>query len=1243
MKFSDFLHDRKIYQNGYQSQQPGATVVVPTYARNKEGMLTGCIESVLGQTFKNLEFIIVDDGSTDGSEAVIKNFADRDPRIVYVRHEINSGLHAIRMNEAIMLARSPYIAFMFDDNLWYPEALQVMVDTMQAKGADFVHGLVEMPRENDKIVFGTMPPTPELMRLVNTIPNGAVMCSRFFFETVGLYDPHILMRRLCDWDLWMRAYRHGLRCAAVNRVLGVERGVISPTSLGNTILLDYKVSLSYMSDTDRNGERSAALRTECIPDYDVFDTEKLMPFVRDQSEWEKLAASIYEPFFKAHPAYKFTLPLRNNRRFDRALNGYRINAVMPLFKHRKRILIITNRFTRLVQDWVDALSHDPDNIVVVTTEWSWTLFSAEEIDQLILIDGEIESLVPFMDECHSRGVPVINVIVHGIDEPFHGDRDPLAGLDLTRNQGILDQFNGKEDYFGLPGVPWFPAHYDDQRALLEDCDHLVLLNGALKSPLLDGLSPLKLDFIPNQLPEEEAPEDADYSLMLYLADGEQLSASSQQAADDLLSNAPPGARWTVWLLPGNSLPESLKKHAGRLRVLESLETLPSLVLRTRRAFWAVPPEILARYSDYHRLLLEEDLARLHSSIAGLSSPDLPESLTVEKLDQAACSLREKVRERGLGYRSDARFLQMLNITRGVALRKKIAGLAQKSFAHSVNSLVLINSQALAGSEVYGLLVDKALNNIGFNIQAVTHTSFNPYPPGIKNINDWLSARDLKSIIKAEYGKVSRSIAGPVISEADLQKYSDHMRDWLDDLGIDLVFSSGFISEPIVGWSKRRLFFMALFAPLDSYVDRMTYLRYRVDGLVSDTSWAINLWKRWMPPPVSCVPSLVERDYFTIRNRHLPPKPVCIALAGTLQPRKRQLEALEAIRNLVREGYDLHVNVYGYDAFGFEDYIARIRELAAEPILKHRVKFHGFVDDPMEIPRDNHIVFVPSTDESLPQVLLFNQASGLIAVACPAGGISEAVQDGVTGFLAKGFSVEDCTVVMRSALDHRSDWPQISRQARQMVLDRCSEQIFTYQLLDVMLRGAEINLSEGRRYFYKSSGRQDVEAAHAGASTGHPAHQLSSMYDMDVSRLAIGPDVNAVPLHYLLVSEEDGFSGFHFRVGTFSTRPAGSLYLAVTASATSLPLREVKLDLSRITDNTWVKVEFDPIHNSHDQKYSVAIRGDVTAGRFALYECLPSSRKKLHQVILKGNRGLRQFVNLPLVRSFPTLYPIYKED
>ena len=196
MKFADFLTDRIILQNGQRQADPRVSIIMPTYCRNAEGLLRPCIESVLAQTFKDFEFIIVDDGSTDGSEEVIRGYMEREPRIVYVRHSMKCGLPALRTDEGILLARGPYVGFIFDDNTWKADALEQMVRGIEASGADIVYGnaiLAQGGGENR--IFGNLPLTVELLQNFNTILNAAVLCRQKFFEHYGFFDPPLLLPR----------------------------------------------------------------------------------------------------------------------------------------------------------------------------------------------------------------------------------------------------------------------------------------------------------------------------------------------------------------------------------------------------------------------------------------------------------------------------------------------------------------------------------------------------------------------------------------------------------------------------------------------------------------------------------------------------------------------------------------------------------------------------------------------------------------------------------------------------------------------------------------------------------------------------------------------------------------------------------------------------------------------------------------------------------------------------------------
>ncbi|MCB9988482.1 MAG: glycosyltransferase family 2 protein [Rhodospirillales bacterium] len=106
------------------------TVIIPAY--NAETTITETIDSVLAQTYKNLEIIIVDDGSTDGTPALLDAIADKHDNIKIIRQK-NAGVAAAR-NTAIAAAQGSYIAPMDADDLWHPQRIAMHVAALEAAG-----------------------------------------------------------------------------------------------------------------------------------------------------------------------------------------------------------------------------------------------------------------------------------------------------------------------------------------------------------------------------------------------------------------------------------------------------------------------------------------------------------------------------------------------------------------------------------------------------------------------------------------------------------------------------------------------------------------------------------------------------------------------------------------------------------------------------------------------------------------------------------------------------------------------------------------------------------------------------------------------------------------------------------------------------------------------------------------------------------------------------------------------------
>lgn len=112
-------------------EQGLVSIIMPSW--NTENYIAESIQSVIDQTYKNWELIIVDDCSTDNTDEVVRAFNDQ--RIKYLKNEKNSGA-ALTRNRALKEARGEWIAFLDSDDLWVPEKLEHQINFMKKKGCN---------------------------------------------------------------------------------------------------------------------------------------------------------------------------------------------------------------------------------------------------------------------------------------------------------------------------------------------------------------------------------------------------------------------------------------------------------------------------------------------------------------------------------------------------------------------------------------------------------------------------------------------------------------------------------------------------------------------------------------------------------------------------------------------------------------------------------------------------------------------------------------------------------------------------------------------------------------------------------------------------------------------------------------------------------------------------------------------------------------------------------------------------
>ena len=216
--------------------RPRVSVIVPVY--NSERFIHASLASVFGQTYRDYELIVVDDGSTDGTRAAVTALGSS---VRYI-HQPNQG-PAVARNTGIHSAAGTLICFLDADDLWQPDKLALQVAAMDARpdvGLLFADedefdeqgvqcaSLLGTSRFHPDIARGTpIPAAFQKLLEENFIPTSTVMVRRQCFDTAGLFDS--ALKGPEDRDMWSRiAATYPI--AAIPRILGRKRVVAASVS-----------------------------------------------------------------------------------------------------------------------------------------------------------------------------------------------------------------------------------------------------------------------------------------------------------------------------------------------------------------------------------------------------------------------------------------------------------------------------------------------------------------------------------------------------------------------------------------------------------------------------------------------------------------------------------------------------------------------------------------------------------------------------------------------------------------------------------------------------------------------------------------------------------------------------------------------------------------------------------------------------------------------------------------------------
>lgn len=198
-----------------------ALVTVVTANYNAEHFVAETIESVLAQTYRNWEMIIVDDCSTDRSLNIINYYLKKDSRIRLIKLEKNGG-PAVARNRAIEEAKGRYIAFLDSDDLWMPDKLEKQIAYMEQNSVVFSYGAYDLIDEGGETLgHFSIPQKLGYSDLLKTCPIG---CLTAVYDTEAFGKVTMpLIRKRQDYGLWLKLLKKTDYAYGINETLAIYR------------------------------------------------------------------------------------------------------------------------------------------------------------------------------------------------------------------------------------------------------------------------------------------------------------------------------------------------------------------------------------------------------------------------------------------------------------------------------------------------------------------------------------------------------------------------------------------------------------------------------------------------------------------------------------------------------------------------------------------------------------------------------------------------------------------------------------------------------------------------------------------------------------------------------------------------------------------------------------------------------------------------------------------------------------
>jgi glycosyltransferase involved in cell wall biosynthesis len=228
------------------SDQPLVSVIIPTY--NRRGLIAQSIFSVLNQTYQNVELIIADDGSTDGTDELIRSISSS----IHYLWQPHAGVAAAR-NRGLAAARGELIAFQDSDDLWHPEKLARQVDFLERHPATgMVYTSFRIIDDHSKVIGSCWRPLhsgrvtePLFQSMFIIMPSTVVR--RSVVDRVGRFSTDLCISS--DYEFWLRASLAAEFAVLEEKLVDQRQSSCSLTSAkGRGMSLQYHMLLRFYEE-----------------------------------------------------------------------------------------------------------------------------------------------------------------------------------------------------------------------------------------------------------------------------------------------------------------------------------------------------------------------------------------------------------------------------------------------------------------------------------------------------------------------------------------------------------------------------------------------------------------------------------------------------------------------------------------------------------------------------------------------------------------------------------------------------------------------------------------------------------------------------------------------------------------------------------------------------------------------------------------------------------------------------------